>query len=180
MLLLVGSVWLLRLYRSTRRVTQNLEEITGILLNRVARPLSVVPPVMEVVRNVVELVQEYRGKDSKSSDEENALRRIGSNIRKQNSDARAKRVMRNIIRYSVDEPPRNDYPKRIISPPRPSSCCSDENREAVGSTREIDGFKFCYKICTVCGHAVKFYFPAVASANEAVKGYRQWKRYMAQ
>ena len=70
-LLLVGSVWLLRLYRSTRRVTQNLEEITGILLNRVARPLSVVPPVMEMVRNVVELVQEYRGKDSKPSDGEN-------------------------------------------------------------------------------------------------------------
>ena len=44
-------------------MTHNLEEITGILLNRVARPLSVVPPVMDVVRNVVELVQEYRSKD---------------------------------------------------------------------------------------------------------------------
>ena len=29
----------------------------------------------------------------------------------------------------------------------------------VGNVREIDGFKFCYKICTECGHAVKFYLP---------------------
>lgn len=60
LLLVVWSVWLFRVYRSTRQVTQNVEEITGILLNRVARPLSVVPTVMEVVRGVVELVQEYR------------------------------------------------------------------------------------------------------------------------
>jgi hypothetical protein len=94
------------------------------------------------------------------------LRRIGSNIRKQNSDAKAKRVVRNIIRYSDDETPRNDYPKRIVSPSRPSNCCSDDNREIVGSI--------------VCGHAVKFYFPAVDSTSTAVKEYRQWKRYMAQ
>ena len=108
------------------------------------------------------------------------MRRIGSNIRKQNNDAKAKRVMRNIIRYSDDDPPRNDYPKRIISPSRPSDCCSDVNREVVGNTREVDGFKFCYKICQKCGHAVKFYFPAVESTSEAVKEYRQWKRYMVQ
>jgi hypothetical protein len=46
--------------------------------------------------------------------------------------------------------------------------------------REVDGFKFCYKICGVCGHAVRFYFPAVESTSEAVKEYRQWKRYMVQ
>ena len=108
------------------------------------------------------------------------MRRIGSNIRKQNSDAKAKRVMRNIIRYSDDEAPRNDYPKRIISPPRPSNCCTDDNREIVGSMREIEGFKFCYKICAKCGHAVKYYFPAADSTATAVKEYRQWKRYMAQ
>ena len=108
------------------------------------------------------------------------MRRIGSNIRKQNSDVKAKRMVRNIIRYSDEEPPRNDYPKRIVSPSRPSDCCSDDNREIVGNMREVDGFKFCYKICAVCGHAVKFYFPAVAGTSEAVKEYRQWKRYMVQ
>ena len=108
------------------------------------------------------------------------MRRIGSNIRKQNTDAKAKRVVRNIIRYSDDEKPRNDYPKRIISPSRPSRCCTDDNREVVGSTREVEGFKFCYKICTKCGHAVKYYFPAAGSTAAAVKEYRQWKRYMVQ
>jgi len=114
------------------------------------------------------------------SREEEHLRRIGSNIRKQNPDARANRIMKNIIKYVDDEAPRNEYPKRIISPTRPSSCCNDSNREMVGNTREIDGFNFCYKICSKCGHAVKFYFPAHASQNPAVKEYRQWKRYMAQ
>ena len=108
------------------------------------------------------------------------MRRIGSNIRKQNSDARANRVIRNIIRYLDDEPPRNDYPRRIISPSKPSNCCRDENRKMVGSTREVEGFKFCYKLCRVCGHAVKFYFPAADTTSDAVKEYRQWKRYMAQ
>ncbi len=108
------------------------------------------------------------------------MRRIGSNIRKQNSEAKANRIVKNIIRYTDDESPRNDYPRKIVSPVRPSPCCSDENREMVGSAREIDGFKFCYKICRECGHAVKFYFPSAGSTSSAVKEYRQWKRYMVQ
>ncbi len=108
------------------------------------------------------------------------MRRIGSNIRKQNSDAKASRVTRNIIRYVDDEKPRNDYPKRIISPSKPSRCCTDDNRVVVGTTREVDGFKFCYKVCEKCGHAVRFYYPAAGSTSEAVKEYRQWKRYLAQ
>jgi hypothetical protein len=112
--------------------------------------------------------------------EDRELRRIGSNIRKQNSDNKSNRVVRNIIRYTDDEEPRNDYPRKIVSPTEPSACCSEENREIVGSMKEIDGFKFCYKICVECGHAVKFYFPAVDSTSDAVKEYRQWKRYMVQ
>ena len=108
------------------------------------------------------------------------MRRIGSNIRKQSTDAKAKRVVRNIIRYTDAEPPRNEYPKKIVSPPRPSSCCSDENREVVGTTREVDGFKFCYKICEDCGHAVRYYYPAVEGTPAAVKEYRQWKKYLVQ
>ena len=108
------------------------------------------------------------------------MRRIGSNIRKQNSDAKANRIVRNIIRYSDDETPRNDYPRKIVSPVKPSECCQDENREMVGNVREIDGFKFCYKICETCGHAVRFYYPAAEGTSAAVKNYRQWKKYMVQ
>jgi hypothetical protein len=108
------------------------------------------------------------------------LRRIGSNIRRQNADAKPNRVIRNIIRYSEQEKPTNDYPKRIVSPPRPSKCCKEENRTVVGSVREVDGFKFCYKICDSCGHAVRYFYPAVEGTPQAVKEYRQWKRYLAQ
>ncbi len=108
------------------------------------------------------------------------MRRIGSNIRKQNSDAKSHRIVKNIIHYTDDEKPRNEYPKKIVSPPEPSRCCTDENREVVGTAKEIDGFKFAYKICRKCGYALKFYFPASQGTSEAVQNYRQWKRYMAQ
>lgn len=108
------------------------------------------------------------------------MRRIGSNIRKQNSKDKQHRVTKNIITYSESEKPRNDYPKKIVSPPAPSPCCNDENRFSVGNPKEVDGFKFQYRICNECGHAVKYYFPSVESTSQAVKTYRSWKRYMVQ
>jgi hypothetical protein len=50
----------------------------------------------------------------------------------------------------------------------------------VGNIREVDGFKFCYKICTECGHAVRYFYPAVKTNDAAMREYRAWKRYMAQ
>jgi hypothetical protein len=82
------------------------------------------------------------------------LKRIGSNLRP--AEPKPQRNLRNIIRYSSEEKPRNDYPKRIISPPEPKACCSDDNREMVGNIREVDGFN-----------------------DNAVRKYRSWKRYMA-
>lgn len=108
------------------------------------------------------------------------MRRIGSNIRKQNTDAKSNRIIKNIIRYSDDEKPKNEYPKKIVSPTQPSSCCTDDNRETVGNVREVDGFKFCYRICQSCGHAVRFYYPAAEGTSDAVKSYRSWKRYLVQ
>lgn len=108
------------------------------------------------------------------------MRRIGSNIRKQNAKDKSNRLTKNIISYSTEEKPRNDYPKKIVSPPYPSPCCTDDNRIVVGNVREVEGFKFCYKICEECGHAVKYYFPAVESTSQAVKEYRSWKKYMVQ
>ncbi len=106
------------------------------------------------------------------------MKRIGSNLRP--AEQKPQRNLRNIIRYSDDDVPNNDYPRRIISPTRPKACCTDDNRKLVGNVREVDGFKFCYRICKECGHAVRFFYPAVASNNEAVREYRAWKRYMTQ
>lgn len=108
------------------------------------------------------------------------MRRIGSNIRKKTTEERSHRLTKNIINYSSEESPRNDYPRKIVSPPRPSKCCTDENRETVGSVREVEGFKFCYKICSECGHAVKYFFPAIESTSKAIKEYRSRQRYMVQ
>ncbi len=108
------------------------------------------------------------------------MRRIGSNIRKKHSDERSHRLTKNIINYSESEPPKNDYPRKIVSPPRPSDCCTDANRVSVGSIREVEGFKFCYKICQECGHAVKYFFPATESTSDAVKQYRSRQKYLVQ
>jgi hypothetical protein len=81
------------------------------------------------------------------------VKRIGSNLRP--AEPKPGRNFRNIIKYTDDEGPRNEYPKRIVSPTIPRSCCSDENRETVGTTRVIEWFKHCYKICRTCGNSVR-------------------------
>jgi len=106
------------------------------------------------------------------------VKRIGSNLRP--AEQKPQRNLRNIIRYTDEESPQNGYPKRIVSPMLPSECCSEENREIVGNARVVDGFKFCYKICKTCGHAVRYFYPAVETNDEAVRQYRAWKRYMVQ
>ena len=108
------------------------------------------------------------------------MRRIGSNIRKKHSDERSHRLTKNIILYTDSESPKNDYPRKIVSPPRPADCCTDANRISVGSVREVEGFKFCYKICQECGHAVKYFFPATESTSDAVKQYRSKQKYLVQ
>ena len=106
------------------------------------------------------------------------MRRIGSNIRKQNSKDKSHRIMKNIIVYSESLKPKNDFPKKIVSPPSASQCCTDKNRDSFGQPKDIEGFKFQYRICRKCGHAVKYYFPAVESTSKAVQEYRSTKRYM--
>jgi hypothetical protein len=116
----------------------------------------------------------------RDSGEDDQLRRIGSNIRKKHSEERANRLPKSIILYTDGEVPKNDYPRRIVSPPRPADCCTDANRISVGSVREVEGFKFCYKICQECGHAVRYFYPAVKTNDDAVRKYRDWKKYMTQ
>jgi hypothetical protein len=70
LLALVGSIGLLRLYRSTRRVTQNVEEISGIVLNRVAKPLVNLPPLLDTVKDVFGFVQDLRTRNQNEDEEE--------------------------------------------------------------------------------------------------------------
>ena len=41
-------------------------------------------------------------------------------------------MTKNIIQYTANDPPRNDYPRKITSPPFPSECCGENNRISVG------------------------------------------------
>jgi len=62
--------------------------------------------------------------------------------------------MPTIVEYSDTIPPQNQYPDRIISPPRSESCCLI-NMEAVG-TPQVDGrWVYQYKRCRRCGFAVR-------------------------
>ena len=74
--------------------------------------------------------------------------------------------MSNIIVYRSDVPPRNAYPRAIVSPPTPAACClTAMARLGPGG---IDGrWRFYYKRCAVCGYTVRcFYAPSLLAVLE--------------
>ena len=74
--------------------------------------------------------------------------------------------MESIIEYRNDESPRNEYPRRIVSPLNPSACClANMTRTGHGA---IDAqWRFYYKRCDVCGYAVRcFYAPSLLAVFE--------------
>jgi hypothetical protein len=70
LVLLVGGFLVFGLLRSIRGTVRNAEEVTSIIVNKVARPLSNIPAVADVVRTVVGLVQEYRSRERRNEDGE--------------------------------------------------------------------------------------------------------------
>jgi hypothetical protein len=63
-----------------------------------------------------------------------------------------------IVEYTDRKTALTEYPERIVSPPSPSACCLEVNREQVGEVEVQDGETYFYKRCRVCGHTVKFFF----------------------
>ncbi len=59
----------MRITRSVRRTAANVEVISGILLESVARPLANIPTILETGKNVVGWVQQYLSKERR--DEQN-------------------------------------------------------------------------------------------------------------
>ena len=64
--------------------------------------------------------------------------------------------METIVVYSTKEKPANRYPKVIVSPPYPGSCCQD-NMESVGKEHTEQQGDFVYRRCRRCGFTVKYY-----------------------
>ena len=58
------------LLRSLRRTVRTAEEVTDIIVNKVARPLSNLPALAEVARTVLGLVQQYRSRERRNEDGE--------------------------------------------------------------------------------------------------------------
>jgi len=64
--------------------------------------------------------------------------------------------MATIVEYTLSKPPLNAYPRRIVSPSSPSSCCT-EAMVLIGK-RETDGpWRYQYKRCRVCGRSRAVY-----------------------
>ena len=67
---LVAALMLYRLYRKVSRTTQNLQEFSGILVDRVAKPLSNLPSLIEGLRHAIGLIRENVSRERRSEDGE--------------------------------------------------------------------------------------------------------------
>ena len=70
MVLVVGSFLVFGLLRSLQRTARTVEEVSGIIVNKVARPLSNISALAEVARTVLGLVQQYRSRERRNEDGE--------------------------------------------------------------------------------------------------------------
>ena len=62
--------------------------------------------------------------------------------------------MATIVAYTDQEPPRNLYPQRIVSPVRSGPCCFTDMGE-IGEPQDDHRWAFQYKRCTTCGFALR-------------------------
>jgi len=100
-----------------------------------------------------------------------ALRRLGKMQQGERPE------IKSIIVYTTEQKPKNLYPRKIISPPFPSKCCTDANRLRVGKIYEELGRSYYYKVCKVCGHAVKYYFNRETEFEmPKLRKYYEWKK----
>ncbi len=64
--------------------------------------------------------------------------------------------MANIVEYDERKAAVNAYPKRIISPPHPSECCSSGMAQ-VGRVEQDGNWLYIYKRCRACGYTVRHF-----------------------
>ena len=62
--------------------------------------------------------------------------------------------MPTIVEYTDTIPPQNQFPDRIVSPPRSRSCCFT-HMEALGTPQADGRWVYQYKRCCQCGFAVR-------------------------
>lgn len=60
-----------------------------------------------------------------------------------------------IVRYDPKCRPEDRYPREIISPPNPSSCCTGRMERIGRMQTGKAGWPFFYKRCQICGYSVR-------------------------
>ena len=80
------------------------------------------------------------------------------------------RPMVAIVEYSARKRAINAYPRRIISPPVPSRCCSSLAIQ-VGDVQDERGWPFVYQRCAACGFTVRRFAPQ----DEVLEARRIWR-----
>lgn len=69
-------------------------------------------------------------------------------------------TMATIVTYSERMRPVNAYPVRIVSPERPSACCTTHMHQ-IGDLRIEGSGLYYYQRCRRCGFAVRHFLPRV-------------------
>ncbi len=62
--------------------------------------------------------------------------------------------MPTIVTYTDVDSPRNEFPRRIVSPTRPGPCCFSA-MEALGAARREGAWEYAYRRCRTCGFTVR-------------------------
>ena len=62
--------------------------------------------------------------------------------------------MPTIVTYTDTAPPRNQFPRRFISPTRSGPCCFS-SMQPVGEVRREERYEYAYRRCRTCGFTVR-------------------------
>ncbi len=79
-----------------------------------------------------------------------------------------RRPLPSIVEYRDAAVPRNDYPSRIVSPPRPGACCA-AHMVSVGAPQADSRWVLQYRRCERCGFTVRRVVRELFDEAERVK-----------
>ncbi len=76
--------------------------------------------------------------------------------------------MPTIVTYTDSHPPRNDFPRRIISPTRPNPCCFSAMGD-LGAVYHEERYEYAYRRCRTCGFTVRVFVRSLPDQAEIAR-----------
>jgi hypothetical protein len=80
----------------------------------------------------------------------------------------AEDTMASIVKHTDEKQPRNQYPRRIVSPARSGPCCFTD-MEDVGTPHTDGHWVFQYRRCRTCGFALRVILREIPDAALAAE-----------